>query len=465
MSAAEAEGLASCVPLARSEKVTVILALPEGLPLAVAEAESGAVAPALGLETRVALCVAEETALALLRAVLDTAPARVKLVEALGRAPLGVLVEEGVLVLRGDTLVLREALGEAVDVTLLEGLGVVLAVAHSVEELLPVPLAVAVGVSVGVALPVPQAVAVRVRLEVKEGLPLAVATGDAVPTTTLRELLGVREDSCEGDAEAVTLGLKLARLGEGEEVHTSTAPPCVLGQRVALPLLEALMRALREAETEPVCVALALPLRVAEPLPLAVPQGSGDTLAVGDTLPTPEPASVPVLAGLPLGELLKVAVGAALAEARLESVALCVAVCVAHVLPLRVGSELALGELEDEAQDVAEALCVECMELLRDGVLPCDSVSENKALCVSAEGELLTEPLPLAKKLGDSVCVEHGEAVGEAVVEWLSLGAREELPEGLSAGVCEAQTLALGDTLLPRLLLGQGEADAEELLM
>ena len=352
------------------------------------------------------------------------------------------------------------------DVTLLVELGVELTVGHGVDVLLLVPEAMAVSVSVGVALPVPQAVAVRVRLEVKEGLPLAVTEGDAVPMTTLRELLGVREGSGEVDAEAVTLGLELlARLGVGEEVHTSIAPPCMLGQRVALLLLEALKRALREAEMEPVCVTLTLPLRVAEPLPLAVPQESGDTLAVGDTLPTPEPASVPVLAELPLGGLLKVAVRAPMAEARPESEALCVAVCVAHVLPLRVGSELALGELEEEAQDEAEALCVECMELLREGVLPCDSVSEDKALCVSAVGELLTEPLPLAKKLGDSVCVEHGEAVGEAVEEWLSLGAREELPEGLCAGVCEAQTLALGDTLLPRLLLGQGDEDAEELLM
>jgi hypothetical protein len=138
-----------------------------------------------------------------------------------------------------------------------------------------------------------------------------------------------------------------------------------------------------------------------------VPQGSGDTLAVGDTLLTPEPASVPVLAGLPLRGLLKVAVGAATAEARLETVMLCAAVCVAHALPLREGRGLTLGELEIEAQDDAEVLCVESMELLRDGVPPCDSVSENNALRVSAEGELLTEPLPLAEKTGDSVCAEH----------------------------------------------------------
>jgi hypothetical protein len=56
-------------------------------------------------------------------------------------------------------------------------------------------------------------------------------------------------------------------------------------------------------------------------------------------------------------------------------------------------------------------------------------------------------------------------AVSEAVVEWLSLGAREELPEGLCTGDCEAQTLALGDTLPPRLLLGQGEEDVDKLLL
>ena len=42
-----------------------------------AEAVSGAVAQALGVEVRVGTCEAEEAALALLRAVLDTAPARV----------------------------------------------------------------------------------------------------------------------------------------------------------------------------------------------------------------------------------------------------------------------------------------------------------------------------------------------------------------------------------------------------
>jgi hypothetical protein len=214
------------VPLARSVNEPVILALPEGLPLAVAEAVSGAVAQALGVEVRVGACEAEGAALALLRADLDTTPSRVKLVEALGRTPLGVLVVEGELLLREDTLVLCEALGEKVDVTLLVELGVELTVEQGVGVLLPVPLTTAASVGVGVALPVPQAVAVRERLEVKEGLPLAVAAGDAVPTTTLRELLGVREGSGEVEAEAVTLGLELlAGVGVGEEVHTSTAPP------------------------------------------------------------------------------------------------------------------------------------------------------------------------------------------------------------------------------------------------
>ncbi len=127
-------------------------------------------------------------------------------------------------------------------------------------------------------------------------------------------------------------------------------------------LLLALVRALREAEIEPVGVTLALPLRVAEPLPLAVVQGSGDTLAVGDGLLTPVPSGELVLARLPLKELLKVAVGAALAETRLVSVELSVDVCVVHVLPLRVGSELTLKELNDETQDVAEVLCDESLE-------------------------------------------------------------------------------------------------------
>ncbi len=55
--------------------------------------------------------------------------------------------------------------------------------------------------------------------------------------------------------------------------------------------------------------------------------------------------------------------------------------------------------------------------------------------------------------------------MGEADAEALPLGEREELAVRLSAGDCEAQTLTLGDTLLPRLLLGQGEADVEELLL
>ena len=224
------------MPLARSEKVTVILALPEGLPLAVAEAESGAVAPALGLETRVALCVAEETALALLRAVLDTAPARVKLVEALGRAPLGVLVEKGVLLLRGDTLGLREALERAVDVTLPVGLNVVLAVEQSVSVLRPVPLTTALNVNVAVALPVPQAVADKARLEVWKELRLTVAAamGDAVaaaasdaePATALSELLGVREVSGEAELEGVARDVKLdTRVGEDEDEKEHPSPP------------------------------------------------------------------------------------------------------------------------------------------------------------------------------------------------------------------------------------------------
>ena len=77
---------------------------------------------------------------------------------------------------------------------------------------------------------------------------------------------------------------------------------------------------------------------MAEPLPLAVSQGSGVWLAVGERLLNPVPRSVLELAELPLGELLKVAVGAGLTLVQLESVELCVVVCVAHVLPLRVGS-------------------------------------------------------------------------------------------------------------------------------
>lgn len=203
------------------------------------------------------------------------------------------------------------------------------------------------------------AVAVKVGLEVREALLLAVAAApsDAVPR--LRVLLGVIE-SCEAEMDAVMLRLELlAALSEAEDVHTSPTPPKLSGQREALALLEAERRALREADTEPVCETLTLPLRVAEALPLPVPQGSGDTLSVGDRLVIPEPASVPVPAGLPLGELLKVAVEAAVAEARLDSVVVCVTVCEAHVLPLRVASELALRELGGEAQGVAEALCVE----------------------------------------------------------------------------------------------------------
>ena len=74
-------------------------ALREALPLAVERAVLGAVTKALGVKARVALCMAVRAPLALLQADIETAPARVKKVEALGRAPLGVLVVEGVLVL------------------------------------------------------------------------------------------------------------------------------------------------------------------------------------------------------------------------------------------------------------------------------------------------------------------------------------------------------------------------------
>jgi hypothetical protein len=218
--------------------VPVILALPEGLSLAVAEAESAAVAPALGLGARVALCVAEVAALALLRAVLDTAQARVTVVEALGGAPLGVLVAEGFLVLRGVMLLLEEVPGRAVDVTLLVGLSVVLAVEHSVSELLSELLKATLSVSVGVALPVLQAVADKARLEVKKELLLTVAAvmGDAVaaagsdaePAIALSELLGVREVSGEAELEGVAREVKLAKgVGDDddEREHPSTLPP------------------------------------------------------------------------------------------------------------------------------------------------------------------------------------------------------------------------------------------------
>jgi hypothetical protein len=88
--------LAKKVPLAQSEAVLVRAALREALPLAVKRAVLGAVTRALGVKARVALCIAECAALALLQADIDAAPARVKLVEMLGRAPLGVIVLEGV---------------------------------------------------------------------------------------------------------------------------------------------------------------------------------------------------------------------------------------------------------------------------------------------------------------------------------------------------------------------------------
>ena len=82
------------------------MVLREALPLAVGRAVLGAVTKALGVEMRVGTCEAEGAALALLQADLDTAPSRVKLVEALGRTPLGVLLVEGELELREDALVL-----------------------------------------------------------------------------------------------------------------------------------------------------------------------------------------------------------------------------------------------------------------------------------------------------------------------------------------------------------------------
>jgi hypothetical protein len=146
-------------------------------------------------------------------------------------------------------------------------------------------------------------------------------------------------------------------------------------------------------------------------------------------------------------------------------VALCVVVCVAYVLLLRVGSGLMLSELEIEAQDEAEAQYVGCMELLEDWVLLPDKVKTNEALCVSTDGELVTETLLVAEMLGESECVGHWLSVSEAVAEWQALVALEELQVPLSVCVREAYTLALEDAVMPRLLLGQGEADVEELLL
>lgn len=142
----------------------------------------------------------------------------------------------GILVLREVMLLLREALGRAVDVSLPVGLNVVLAVEKSVGVLGPVPLTIALNVSVAVALPVPQAVADKARLEVKKELLLTVAAemGDAVaaaasdaePATALSELLGVREVSGEAELEGVARDVKLdTRVGEDEDEKEHPSPP------------------------------------------------------------------------------------------------------------------------------------------------------------------------------------------------------------------------------------------------
>jgi hypothetical protein len=234
---------------------------------------------------------------------------------------------------------------------------------------------------------------------------------------------------------------------------------------VALLLLLALVRALCEAETEPVCETLALLLRVAEPLPRAVAQGSGDLLAVGDRLLTPEPASVPVLTGLPMGELLKIAVGAALTEARLETVALRVTVCVAHVLPLFVARELMLEEQEGEVLLVLEAH----VRALREAET--EPVPEALPLTVRDAEPL---PLPVAHRSGDllAVCdilpvpeprlvpVAAGLLVGELLMVAVgpSLVVAQLEAEALRAAVCVAHMLPLLVVRVLTLVELEGEA-------
>ncbi len=75
--------------------------------------------------------------------------------------------------------------------------------------------------------------------------------------------------------------------------------------------------------------------------------------------------------------------------------------------------------------------------MLRDGVLPCDSVGDDRALWVNrGERELVIETLPLKEILGESDSDEHWLTMGEAVAEWQPLGVPEMLPGKLCAGDC-----------------------------
>ncbi len=99
------------------------------------------------------------------------------------------------------------------------------------------------------------------------------------------------------------------------------------------------------------------------------------------------------------------------------------------------------------------------MELLRDGVLPRDSVGDGKALRVTREeSEMVIEPLPLMEMLGESDSDEHWLTVGEAVAEWQPLGVQERLPGRLCAGdsvsVPEGVPEAYGEDDPQRVALG-----------
>ena len=493
VSALETEALAGAVPLAESQGVLVAPVLPEALAQVVAETVGRAVALALSVGVGVALCEAEGVELALARADLEAGPARVKLGEGVGGAVRALVAEEEP-VPRGEELALKEALGEDVEVRLLVGLCVVLAVAHSVA--VPLALALAVAVAVGRVLPLPVAAAeavgegegvvlpeardvtVRVALEVEEGLPLSVpcAGGDAV--ATLRVPRGVGEGSAECDGVRVSLGLALTLrlgLGEGETevlpvaaaltvlvAEQASGAPGLKGQRVALTAIEAVAWAVRDTEPEPLGEPLALPLRVAELLPRPVPQGSGVRLTVGEKLPVTVTSSVPVATGLLLEEALGLAQGEARAVPKAESVAPGVSVSVAHALGLSVTTPLLLAVLEAVAQAVEEADADVWIEKLREGVLA--SVPEGVKVTVGeaeAEGEPETQRVTLRERLCVSVCVGHWLLEGEPVWVRLPVGLVVRLPAPLGEGDCEAHSLAAGDWLPLRLPLAHGEAEAD----
>ena len=265
-------------------------------------------------------------------------------------------------------------------------------------------------------------------------MPLWEGTAEGVKGEAVTDTLLLVEMLCESDCvghwlaveESAAEGLSLS-----EREVSPVALSAVEGETLALALRDAPLLWLLLMDCDGDCVS------EKECAPEAV--GPGEAEAPPEALVT----SVPVKIGLPLTVGLRVRdrVGGLLWEGA----------SVYDRLPLgvREGAE-ADGEV-DPAPPPGVALG------LADWLTLLEAADEGET------GEADTEGLPEGEAVRVSDPVGHWLFEAEPVMERLAVGEREQLAVTLCAGDCEAQGLALGDTLEAKLAEGQGEAVAEAL--